>query len=106
LPDGNGNCDLHDRGADIFAGVVEFAGSVASVNKTTQRRQLAVDTGSGGTEVKPQLCKKHKENSQEVNINVKPNFQRLEKQQILFSITITQGAKYLVKTPSKFAIPA
>src|SRR5208282_6175154 len=105
LPDGNGDCDVHDCGPDFFAGVVEFAWPVASVNKTTQRRQLVVDTGSGGTEVKPQVSEKHKENSQEVNINVKPNFQRLEKQQILFSITITQGAKYLVKTPSKFAIP-
>jgi hypothetical protein len=72
LPDGNGDCDLHDRGIDVFAGVVEFTWPVASVNKTTQRRQLVVDTGSGGTEVKPQVYKKHKENSQEVNINVKP----------------------------------
>jgi hypothetical protein len=74
LPDGDGNRDVHDCRTDFFAGVVEFAGPVASVNKTTQCRQLAVDTGSGGTEVKPQVCKKHKENSQEVNINVKPNF--------------------------------
>ena len=106
LPDGDGHCDLHDRGADIFAGVVEFAGPVASVNKTTQCRQLAVDTGSGGTEVKPQLSKKHKENSQEVNINVKPNFQRPENKQTLFSITITHAAKNLVKTPPIFALQA
>jgi len=39
------------------------------------------------------LYKKHKENSREVNINVKPNFKQLENKQILFSITITQGAK-------------
>jgi hypothetical protein len=66
---------VHDCRADLFAGVVEFAGPLAAINKTTQCRQLAVDTGSGGTEVKPQLCGKHKENSPEVNINVKPNFQ-------------------------------
>jgi hypothetical protein len=64
---------MHDRGIDVFAGVVEFTWPVAAVNKTTQRRQLVVDTGSGGTEVKPQVYKKHKENSQEVNINVNIN---------------------------------
>jgi hypothetical protein len=90
---GDRDCHLHDCRTDIFAGIVEFAWPVASVNKTTQCRQLAVDTGSGGTEVKPQLYKKHKENSREVNINVKPNFKQLENKQILFSITITQGAK-------------
>ena len=74
LRDGNRHCDVHDCGADVFAGVVEFAGPVASVNKTTQCRQIAVGTGSGGTEVKPQLCGKNKENSQKVNINVKLNF--------------------------------
>jgi hypothetical protein len=71
--DGNRNRGVYDCGADSFAGIVEFAGPVASINKTTQRRQLAIDTGSGGTEVKPQVCKKDKENSQEVNINVKPD---------------------------------
>jgi hypothetical protein len=65
---------VHDCGADVFAGVVEFAGPVASVNKTTQRRQLAVGTGSGGTEVKPQVYGKNKESSPKVNINVKLNF--------------------------------
>jgi len=38
-----------------------LAGGVAS--KTTQRRQLAVGTGSGGTEVKPQVYGKIIENS-------------------------------------------
>jgi hypothetical protein len=53
---------VHAGGPDIFAGVVEFAGPVASTNKTTQRRQLVVGTGSGGTEVKPQLFWENKEN--------------------------------------------
>jgi hypothetical protein len=74
MRNGGRDCHVHDCRTDFFAGVVEFTWPVASVNKTTQRRQLVVDTGSGGTEVKPQLYKKHKENSQEVNINVKPNF--------------------------------
>ena len=74
LCDGNRPRNVHDCRTDFFAGGVEFAGPVASVNKTTQCRQIAIGTGSGGTEVKPQLCGKNIENSQKVNINVKLNF--------------------------------
>jgi hypothetical protein len=64
---------VYDCGADSFAGTVESAGPMAPVNKTTQRRQLAVGTGSGGTEVKPQVYEHDRENSVEVNINVNLN---------------------------------
>jgi hypothetical protein len=65
---------MHGCGADIFTGIIKFAGPVASFNKTTQRRQFAVSTGSGGTEVKPQVFEKNKENLHKVNTNVKLNF--------------------------------
>ena len=53
LRDDDGHCDVYDRGADVFAGVVEFAECArVCVTKTTQCRQNIANTGSGGTEVK------------------------------------------------------
>jgi hypothetical protein len=46
---------VHDCGFDIFARLVEFAGTLAAFNKTTQCRQNIADTGSGGTEVKTSI---------------------------------------------------
>ena len=48
-----GRRDLHDRRADIFAGVVKTSEPAERADeKTTQWRQCTIDTGSGGTEVK------------------------------------------------------
>ena len=45
LCDGRGNRDVHDCGFDFFAGLAEFAGPLASSNKTTQCRQTRQTPG-------------------------------------------------------------